>query len=250
MARFTLIALCFTLLLGACSKATNTVIPSDMSKWDKELAPVVQKLNEEEKALLIAYIARKKMVSGLSKGEGDIPFGTTVGDALTDQRKWKAEYDKAEALAKVEQVRKAAEELSLKAKIKAERADVVKQFNDSVTVTLLDKKELGSNYSAGRYSDYQQFVIGVENRSGKELTGVAGTIEFIDVFDKEVGSVVFGISQRIKPGATYKWTGGRDYNQFITEHRAVWGLEDGKYTTRFAPNSLVFADGTKLKVPD
>lgn len=250
MTRLTLIALCFTVVLAACSKATDTVIPSDMATWDKELAPVVQKLNEEEKALLLGYIARKKMAAIFSKGEGDIPFGTTVGDALKEQRKWKDDFEKAEAAAKVEQARKAAEELALKTRLEAERAELVKQFNEAVTVTLLDKKELGSDYRAGRYGDYQQFSIGVENRSNKELSGVAGTIEFIDVFDKEVGAVGFGISEKIKPGGTYKWVGGRDYNQFIDRHQAVWNLEEGKYTTRFVPESLVFSDGTKLKLPE
>lgn len=250
MTRFALIALCFTMVLAACSKATDTVIPSDMAAWDKELAPVVQKLNDEDKALLVGYIARKKLASVFSKGANDIPFGTTVGDALKEQRSWKEQFEKAEAAAKIEQAQKAAEELALKKKLEDERAGLTKQFNQAVTVTLLNKKEFGSDYRAGRYGDYQQFSIGVENRSDKELSGVAGTIEFIDVFDKVVGAVGFGISEKIKPGATYKWTGGRDYNQFIPEHKAVWNIEEGKYTTRFVPESLVFADGTKLTLPE
>lgn len=43
--------------------------------------------------------------------------------------------------------------------------------------------------------------------------------------------------------------GGRDYNQFLDPHRAVWTLEERKCTTKFVPEMIVFKDGTKLLVP-
>lgn len=245
-----LLTLCCALALSACSKATDTVIPSDMSTWDKELAPVVKRLNEEEQKLFVAYVARAKIGEIFSKDKGGIPFGTTVGQAIEEQRKWQAEFEKKEAEAKAAREKQQAEEQALKAKLEAEQAAITKQINDAATVTLLSKRQLGSNFDARRYSDMQEFVIGVENRSDKELAGISGEIEFIDVFDKVVGVVNFRISERIKPGGTYKWTGSRDYNQFLDEHRAVWNLEEGKYTTRFTPSALVFTDGTKLSMPE
>lgn len=62
--------------------------------------------------------------------------------------------------------------------------------------------------------------------------------------------MTFRISQKIAPSGSYVWKGGRDYNQFVAEQRAVWNLEEGKYKTRFVPSALVFADGTKLTMPD
>ena len=123
-------------------------------------------------------------------------------------------------------------------------------MNDAVTVTLVAKEELPSNYRIGRYSEYQQFRIGAQNKTSKVVVGVSGEIKFIDVFDKEVGAVSFGMSERIEPGSTSIWTGGRDYNQFLDEHRAVWNLEQGKYTTRFVPEMVVFEDGSRLGVPE
>lgn len=237
-------------LLSACSKATDTVIPSDMSTWDKELAPMVKKLEEEEKNLFVGYVARKKMAEVFTKDKAAIPFGTTVGQAIEEQRKWLADFEKAEAEAKAERERKAAEEQALKAKLEAEQAAVLKQINDAATVALLSKRELARNFEIRRFSETQEFIIGVENRSDKELAGISGTLEFIDVFDKVVGGVTFRISENIKPGETHKWVGSRDYNQFVAEHRAVWNLEEGKYTTRFVPDTLVYGDGTKLVMPD
>ena len=82
------------------------------------------------------------------------------------------------------------------------------------------------------------------------VVGVAGEIKFIDVFDKEVGAVTFRISENIAPNQSAIWVGGRDYNQFSDTHRAVWNLTEGKYTTKFVPNMVVYADGTKLTVPN
>jgi hypothetical protein len=58
------------------------------------------------------------------------------------------------------------------------------------------------------------------------------------------------MAEKIKPGGEVTWEGGRDYNQFISEHKAVWNLEEGKYKTKFVPSAIVFSDGSQLKTPD
>jgi hypothetical protein len=58
------------------------------------------------------------------------------------------------------------------------------------------------------------------------------------------------MSERIPPGEAAQWIGTRDYNQFVAEHKAVWNLEEGQYTTRFIPEAVVFEDGTKLTMPE
>lgn len=227
------------LALTGCSKATDTVIPSDMSTWDKELSPAIKKLSEEDRKLFAGYVVRAKMGGLFSKENQDIPLGMTIGDAIQEEKKRIAEQEK-----------QAAEAAALKAKIEAERAEVVKAINEVATVTLLSKAQLSSNYQIGRYSDYQQFKIGVKNKSEKDIIGVSGEIEFIDVFDKTVGSVTFKISEKIKPNGTYTWVGGRDYNRYRDTHKAVWNLDEGKYTTRFIPSAIIFSDGTRLVAPE
>lgn len=231
------LALILAALLCGCSKPTDTVIPSDMAAWDKELAAAIKKLPEEDKKKIAAYLMRAKM--GEVFGGKGIPPGTTIGAALEEQRKWGAEQE----------AKKAAEEV-LKKKLEQERAEAIKKLNSAVTVTLISKQELPKNYDLGRYSEYQQFRIGVQNNTEKPMAGVSGEIKFIDVFDKEVGAVSFRISENIEPAKSATWVGGRDYNQFIEAHRAVWNLEQGKYTTKFIPEMIVFKDGAKLSVLD
>jgi hypothetical protein len=224
-------------VLTGCSKPTDAVIPSDMATWDKELAPELKKLPDGDREKVAAYLMRAKM--GEIYGGKGIPPGTTIAQALDAQKKWEAE-----------QAAKRAEEEALKKKLERERATAIEQLNKAVTVTLLAKRELPKNYDAGRYSEYQEFRIGVQNDSDRTIVGVAGELKFIDVFDKEVGAVNFRISENIEPKKSVTWTGGRDYKQFLDTHRAVWNLEEGKYTTKFVPEMVVFKDGTKLAVPE
>jgi hypothetical protein len=238
MRTFHLVAtIAFAIALSGCHKPTETVIPSDTAKWDAELAPQLQKLSDDDRAKVSAFLMRGKMGEVLG-GKG-IPPGTTIGDAIKEQAKF--EKERAEA---------AAREEALKKKLEQERATVRAELEKAVTVTLVAKRELPRNFEIRRISDYQEFKIGVENRSAKAIAGVSGTINFIDVFDKEVGSVNFRITETIEPGKTAVWTGGRDYNQFIDTHRAVWNLEEGKYKTRFVPEAVVYADGTKLAIAE
>lgn len=231
------VAAAMAFVLAGCNKPTEAVIPSDMTKWDTELAPQIQKLPDADRMKVAAFLMRGKM--GEAFGGKGIPPGMTLGDALKEQNKFEAEQAAA-----------AAREAALKMKLEQEQALVRAQLEKAATVTLLSKRELASNYHVGRISDYQEFKIGVQNSSDKPIAGVSGEIQFIDVFEKEVGSVNFRISETIQPGKSAVWTGGRDYNKFIDTHQAVWNLEEGKYKTRFVPDTVVYADGTKLTIAD
>lgn len=225
------------LLLGGCSKPTDTVISSDMSSWDETLAPEVKKLSDSDKKKITAYLMRVKMGEVLG-GEG-VPTGMTIGEAITAQSQWESE-----------QMVNKVKEQNLRKKIELERSKTIELLNKAVTVTFLSKDEILKDFEERRYQDYQQLRIGVQNNTAKQIVGVAGEMKFIDVFDKEVGSVNFRISESIGPQQTFVWVGGRDYNQFIDEHRTIWNLEEGKYTTQFIPEMVVFQDGTKLTVPN
>jgi len=220
-------------LLG-CAKPTETVIPSDTATWEKELAPVVQKLSEEDRKLLAGYLARAK-IGEVFGGKG-VPIGTTIGNGIEDQRRWLAERE-----------RKEAEAAALQEKLQGERARRAAELDKAVLVTLVSKRQVPRDFESRRYSDYQEFKVGVKNTSAKPIAGVSGSLEFIDIFDKKVGGVSFRITENLQPGGEVLWTGGRDYNQFIDHQKAVWNLEPGKFKTRFVPETIVFADGSKLE---
>ena len=72
-------------VLSGCSKPTEAVIPPDMSTWDKELAPVLKKLPDEDREKVAGYLMRAK-VGEVFGGKG-VSLGTTVGQALEAQKK-------------------------------------------------------------------------------------------------------------------------------------------------------------------
>lgn len=221
-------------LLSGCSKPTETVIPADPQKWDTQLAPAIKKLPEEDRKAVTAYLMRVKL--GEAFGKEGLPIGTTVGDAIRMQNEWQTAEEK-----------RAAEAAELKQRIQKEQIASREAIDKAVTVSFISKREVPRNIHSGRYSDTQEFTIAILNKSDRAIVGVSGQFFFIDVFGKDVGSMSFGVSETIKPGATYQWTGVRDYNQFIDSHRALWDLQEGKFTTRFVPESVVYADGTKVE---
>lgn len=233
-----IIALIFTILIAAgCSKPQDVVLSSDPGKWGQEVSDASQKLSEDDRKLLAAYAMRSVLGSAFG-GKGIAP-GTTIGVAIAEQKQWV-----------VQQQAEQAEQDALKNKLAAEQQVFQKAVAEALIVTVLEKKVLPKDYSASRYSDQQTFKFGLQNKSGRDIEGVTGKIQFYDIFDREVGSVSFAFDDGIKAGATATWSGGLDINQFDDEQKKLANLAEGKYTTRFFPTVIVFADGTKLKVTD
>ena len=217
--------------LVSCTKAKDTVIPADMSMWDTDLKPSMGKLSDEDKELLTAYLMRAKMGEAFG---GKPEEGLTIGKAIENQKAWKTERDKKDQEAKL-----------LKEKLEKEQAALHKQIDEMLTVTVLNVKLKQVDFQTN-----QIIKLGFKNNGTKDLSGIKGTVHFIDMFDKEIGSIGFSYTDGLKAGATAKWSGFRHYNQFIAEHRALVGLKEGKYTIRFKPEMIVFKDGTKLALPE
>jgi hypothetical protein len=225
-----LVALC------GCSDPKSKVIPTDMAKWDAELKPLVEKLSDEDKKLFAGYVARKKM--GEVFGGGGLPEGTTVGQGIEDQKKWLGE-----------QAAKEAEQLALKQKIERERAAITEAINAAVTVAVVGLSVRIGSFESGDYEDKQVIKLALENKSEKDIAGIKGRLKFINMFEKEVGSISFGYEDGIKAGQTASWTGERRYNKYIEEHKALANLQEGKYKAVFEPEAIVYADGKKLLMP-
>lgn len=226
-------ALAVSVALAGCSKPTEAIIPTDIGKWDTDLAPHVKNLSEEDKKLISAYLVRVKL--GEAFGKEGMPLGTTIADGIAAQKKWIAEQEKKEA-----------EERALKEKMEKEAAEARAAVDNAVTVALIKLGRRPKNYDVGRFSEQQEIAIAIQNKGQKEIKGVSGRLIFVDVFGKDLGAIGFDVTEKIQPGGTVKWEGVRDYNQFIAEHKAIWNLRDGDYKTRFEPRAIVFSDGTVL----
>lgn len=216
-----------------CSNPKDEVLPPKMTEADMTvLAENVKSLNEEDKLLLTQYIVRSEMSKAF--GGAGASTGTTVGEAIENQKQWVVEQ-KAEEQAKTERA----------AKLKAEKDAKTAEFEKAVAVTIFDKDLVEA--------DWQSFItldIDIKNNSTKEIAGLKGIIHFFDKFGDLIVSFGFGDDTlNIPAGDSFKGTLSWDYNQFMDEHNKFvnTSLEGMKY--KFEPEQILFEDGTKLDMP-
>lgn len=240
------IALPLLLVLAACSGPKDTPIPRDLEKLDS-LRPALEKLTPEERELAAGYImrvgvgSRLKGVFGGEEGPG-IPEGMTLGKAIEEQRKFKAELAIEEA-----------KQETLRAKLAAEREATLKPLREAVTVTLVSKKVVPEyGYSGMLMDENLEVVFGYQNNTGKDIAGVKGHISVRDLFGEEISGFLVSNDDTIKAGEQITWTGSRSikYGMNKDGDRKLGGLEPTKYTVAWEPWMVVFADGTKLADPD
>lgn len=223
--------------LTACTKPTEAIIPSDMAQQKEFAEKVVAKLSEEEKQLYLGWLARRSLASAFSEAHA-IPEGTTVANALADQREWLAKQEAAKA-----------EELRLTQEREAAKAKALEELNAAIKITFAGKEVLPKNYRAGRYRDQQAYHISAQNMSDKAIKGVKGKLTFIDIFGKPIRSLDFELTENIQPSEKIDWTGTSDINEFIAEQVKISTLEADQYTTTIEPLMIVFSDGSRLSAP-
>lgn len=240
------IVLPLLLVLAACSGPKDTPLPRDLEKLDS-LKPVLEKLTPEERELVGGYIMRVgvgselKGVFGGEKGPG-IPEGMTVGKAIEEQRKFKADLAIEEA-----------KQQALQAKLTTEREAALKPLREAVTVTLVSKKVVPEyGYSGMLMDEKLNVVFGYQNNTGKDIAGVKGHISVKDLFGEQISGFLVSNDDTIKAGESITWTGSRSakYGPNEDGDRKLGDLEPTKYTVVWEPWVIVFADGTKLADPD
>ncbi|WAW01165.1 hypothetical protein NB644_09475 [Oxalobacter formigenes] len=218
------------IFLSACSDPKSTVIPVDPDKWETSLKEPAAKLPEEEKRMLAAWIIRSK-AKELFGGE-KMKDGTTIGQAIDEQRKFEEK-----------QKEKQIEEEALRNEIEKRKADLKEKIHNALTVTVLDIWN-----SKEGYQEYQNVSLGIQNNSERDINGLMGMLVFTDMFGQDIGKLRIKYEEGVPAGQIITWNGSREYNQFLADHKEIAKLRKGKYTVRFDPESIIFADGEKLGI--
>lgn len=219
-------------LIG-CSNPRSAQIPTDPEKWG-ELKQNVEKLDADEKELLTQYLMRKTM--GAAFGGDGIAEGTTVGEAIDDQKKWredKAAQEKAQA--------------ELKARIEAENAALKKKMDSVLTTAIVSK----SGYSRYEYLDKVtdiNFELAFENHSDKDIAGFKGVIVFKDMFGDTIKAINLSYDDGVKAKSTAQYEGSVDYNEFMAEDSKLLNTGLDKIKFEFIPSVIMFKDGSKIEL--
>ena len=241
-----ILSLLTLLAITACSGPKDTPVPKDLAAMES-VKPALEKLTPEERELFAGYVMRSTLgakLSGLFGGkEGPgIPDGMTIGKAIEEQRKFKAD-----------RVVEEAKEAALKEKLRAERETAMKTMRDVVTVTLVSKALKEERGMSGMLMDENlQVTFGYKNNSAKDIAGVKGYVSVKDLFGDELSGFAISNDTTIKAGETATWTGSRSvkYSMGSNKDRKLAELTDDKYKVIWEPKVVVFADGTKLTAPD
>jgi len=77
------------LLLVSCSPK-GVVIPTDPAHWD-QLSSSTKQLSTEDRRLLAGYLVRQSLAGAFSGGKPSVPPGTTIGQAIAEQKKFEAD---------------------------------------------------------------------------------------------------------------------------------------------------------------
>lgn len=234
-----------SIVLAACSGPKDTPLPRDLDKMDT-IKPAMEKLTPEERELAAGYIMRHTIgakLGGLFGGkEGPgIPEGMTLGKAIEEQRKFKAD-------AAIEE----AKQQALKAKLQAERESAQKQMREAVTVTLVSKKLVTEHGYSGIVTDENlQVVFGYKNNTDRDVAGVKGYVSVKDLFGEEISGFLISNDNTIPAGQSATWTGSRSVRFALGDNkdRKLAELGEDKYKVVWEPEMIVFKDGTKLTAP-
>lgn len=235
-----LIVVAFAALLCACSNPKSAVVPTSMDKMES-IKPQLEKLTAEERELFASYAVRHTLGAAMGGMFGikaePIPEGMTIGKAIDEQRDFLTK-----------QKMKDAEEKALKEKVKAEQQKAMDEMSKAALVTLVSKK-LESERSYGVTLDENLNVtFAFKNTATKDIAGIKGTLDVIDIFGEELCGFGIAYDKTIKPGETATWVGSRSvkYGMNASKDRKFAELPDDKYKLSWKPDMIIFGDGTKL----
>ena len=221
-------ALSAALILAACGGDPHeAVLPKDLSNWKEDLKSELKELSPEERDTLAAFA--KRYNSGTA---GRVAAGTTVRQAIMQQR----EYAAAEA-------RKEAAEQAARDRVVQERENWRRQFESALTVTYVGKKLENAGFSG----DFLAVEVAIANTGHKTIKEFKGRIEF---YNENGGEITYEDVDEKEPIPA-----GKSFHRSVRLYRLPEGIykdpatSPAKMRFHYKPLLIVFADGDKLQLP-
>lgn len=220
MKRFSFVSalLIVILFVTSCSNdPLNRKYSDDHFLLDIKAIRDSKKLTDEDMDALGGYILRGKM-------------GGEKLDAMTYADMLKKAKDAA------------AEQKALADKAAKEEADKRERLSAAVNVGLYD-----IGYVKGDFQDHIQYDLAFENKSGKDVQAVKGTLVITDLFDKKIKELDVVFDHGIKASETIKNSYMTDYNQFMHEDKELAAKTIKEIKFVFTPEKILFNDGSTLE---
>jgi hypothetical protein len=224
-------------LLG-CSDPKKTIIPSDISKWESDLKPTLDKLSPDERQTLGRYMMRAKIGEAFG---GKTQLGSiSIGEAIAAQKSWETELK-----AKVEEEKRLADEL------RAKRTALAQQVREMLTVVLVSKGfSKADPMNGGDFKDKVTFTLGFENKGSKDIAGFKGRLLFKDMFGDTIKALNLSHDDLVPARQKLTWDGETDFNQFMNDDVKLRDADQTKIQMEFLPDAIIFTDGSRLELPN
>lgn len=236
-----LIAL-FLAALAGCNSPNDIVLGPEPLKQMADQGDKFKSMSQEDRTLLAGYLT----INAFAQSPDKPITGRTVGEVMVDARAWRDRMKAAE----VESKKREAEAAVLKAKVEAERKVIAAKIAGMVTVAVVDKKVLPKSYDAMRFDELLMLLYAVENKSGKVIRQIKGTVEIFDATGDKVGDLPIELSLKLAPEATIKTDTGRGWkvNPFSRgDIEKIAEIEFSSMSAKFTAESIAFDDGEVIK---
>lgn len=228
-------------LMIGCFSPYEKKLPDDPQN-NQSVSEFLQNVGEiqpEEKQTLQSFIARMAEAKK-TEGYGYIQ-GTTVRNAIEKQQKF--EIEKA---AEEERARKAEEEKN----IVLEKKKTEMLAACSVTVTKKNFKEGKKNKKKPEASVPATFSmeLSFENKGEKDLSALAGLMEFRDSSGVLIRTIRIPLDEEIKAGTTKTWAGDLPFDPAKESDVKMANTPLEELSATWVPEVYTFSDGTFLKM--
>jgi hypothetical protein len=204
------------------------------------IKPVMERLSQEERELLTAYLIRHTIGSAFDAAFGQksapIPDGMTVGMAIAEQRAF------------VEKMRIEEEANRIKKeKAIAVRKSITDQLTQVLSIRLVDIKTEGPlGFSTAKRVT---LFFEAENKGQKAIIGIKGDGLFMDRFGDKIGETAIKVEASFAPGKVIKFTAREYAGGFSTENMKLAGASASNTSFSFSPSVVLFEDGSKIESP-
>lgn len=81
------------------------------------------------------------------------------------------------------------------------------------------------------------------NRTGRDIRAFDGSLMFTDLLGNSILTAKVAINEPVAAGATYSWSGGISYNQFIAAHQSLRDAELQNMKIQLQTEKVLFSDG-------
>lgn len=211
-------------IAGACSspldkRYNEATLQDDMtaiSEYHKEDSAVV--------ARIALYIVRAKMM-------GENLDGNTYGNLLEKATELQKQKDKQEAEAK-----------ALAEKMAREAEEKRTTFSKLLVVALFDK-----GYYQADYQDYLSYDVAFDNKSGKDIRAVKGTLLITDLFDSKITAVSLVEDDGLPAGKITRRSYTTKYNQFRDEDVRLRNKNLKDLKVIWTTEKIIFSDGSIME---